>query len=117
MSPPTHKGRRVVKINALSQAHLIKLLLEGDYSCVELADETGLHYLTVVQYTRELHRVKAIHITRWEKDVRGRDNIRIYKIGNKKDAVRSKLSGAERQARVRNRKKMADMLGLTNANP
>ena len=104
-TPPSNKGRRIVKINAFTQAKLIEALLDGVYTCVELAEMTGLHYVTVLQYTRELHRAKAAHICGWEKDTRGRDVIKIYKIGRGKDAKREKLTGAERQARTRTKKK------------
>lgn len=60
MSPP--KNARCIKINAISQAHLIALMLDGIYTCKELAEETGLHYVTVLQYTRELHRAGAAYI-------------------------------------------------------
>ena len=104
--------KRIVKMNALAQAQLIKLLLDGDMSCAELAEETGLHYVTVLQYCRELHRAGAAHICRWEKDCRGRDVIKIYKLGLGRDAKRARLTSAERQARVRGRRQMATLLGL-----
>lgn len=109
--------RRVIKINAILQAQLIKLLLEGEYSCEELAQETGLHYVTVLQYTRELHRAGAAHIVRYEKDSRDRDSIKVYKLGAGKDAKRAKLTAAQRQQRVRSRKQLATLLGLTNEVP
>ena len=90
MAPPNNKNRRIIKINAITQAHLIKLLLEGTYTCQELADETGLHYVTVLHYTRELHRAGAAHIASWEKDLRGRDLVKIYKLGVGRDAKRQK---------------------------
>jgi hypothetical protein len=102
----------LMKLNAYHQAQLIKLLLEGTYSCAELAEETGLHYVTVLEYTRELHRAKAAHISMWEKDGRGRDMIKIYKLGESKDAKRSKLSAAERQQRVRDKRKAMEVNGL-----
>lgn len=101
--------RTVRKINAITQAQLIKLLLEGIYTCQQLADETGLHYVTVLQYTRELHRFGAAHIAHWEKDSRGRDVLKVYKLGNGKDAKRQKLSGAERQARTRQKRKAVEL--------
>ena len=110
-----NKGKRIIKIGAITQAKLIRLLLDGDLSCAELAEETGLHYVTVLQYTRELHLAGAAHICRWEKDVRDRDNVKIYKIGVGKDAKRTRLTPAEKQARVRKRRQMATLLGLTNA--
>ncbi len=110
MNPPNNKNKRIIKINAITQARLIKLLLEGTYNCQELADETGLHYVTVLQYTRELHRMKAAHITAWEKDTRGRDVIKVYKLGEGRDAKRQKLSPADRQRAYRTKKRMQYML-------
>lgn len=99
--PPCNKGKRIIKINAITQAHLIKLLLEGTYTCAELAEMTGLHYVTVLQYTRELYRAKAVHIADWGPDSRGQAKIKIYKIGRAKDAKRPRLSEGEKQARYR----------------
>lgn len=99
----------MIKINAVLQAQLIKLMLEGTYSCQELADETGLHYVTVLTYTRELHRAGAAHISMWEKDDRGRDIIKIYKIGVGKDAKRYRSTSAERQRRLREKRKAMAM--------
>lgn len=97
--PPSLKGCKVAKVNARTYADLIKHLLEGVYSCEELAERTGLHYVTVLDYTRELHKAGAIHIGMWEKDIRGRDVIKIYRMGEGKDAKREKFTGAERQRR------------------
>ena len=107
--PPKNKGRRIVKINAMSQAKLIEAMLDGVYTCEQLAEETGLHYVTVLQYARELHRVKAAHISSWEKDSRGRDVIKVYRIGRGKDAKREKMTAAQRQARARAKKKAQEI--------
>lgn len=101
MTPPNNKGKKIIKINAICQAQLIKLLLDGVYTCQELAEQTGLHYVTVLQYTRELHSAGAAHICAWEKDGRGRDVIKIYKIGEAKDAKRKRMTDAQRQAKSR----------------
>ena len=107
--PPNNRGRKIVKINALSQAQLIKAMLDGTLTCQELAEETGLHYVTVLQYTRELYAAGAAHICYWEKDARGRDAIKIYKIGEGKDAKRERMSRAERAARYRLKKRSIEM--------
>ena len=118
-TPLKNKGRRIVKINAFTQAKLIEAMLDGVYNCQELAEITGLHYVTVLHYTRELHRAKAAHICQWEKDTRGRDVIKIYKIGRGKDSKREKLTGAQRQARTREKKKAQEvakiMMGMSHA--
>ncbi|MFM1990267.1 MAG: hypothetical protein RJA99_3224 [Pseudomonadota bacterium] len=117
ITPPNNKGRRIFKINAFTQAKLVKLMLEGTYTCAELAEQTGLHYVTVLGYCRAFHREGAAHISMYEKDSRGRDSLKVYKIGPGKDAKRSKLTPAQRQERVRKRKQMAAMLGLTAGSP
>lgn len=117
MNPPSNKGKRIIKINAFFQAQLIKLLLDGELTCQELAEETGLHYVTVLQYTRELHRAGAAYIHHYEKDSRDRDSLRVYKLGRGRDAKRFRLTAAQRQERVRKRKQMAAMLGLTAGSP
>lgn len=110
MNPPRNKGKKIIKINAISQAQLIKLMLDGVYTCHELAEQTGLHYVTVLQYARELHAAGAAYICAWEKDTRGRDAIKIYKIGEQRDAQRKKMSAAQRQARSREKKFNIDMM-------
>ena len=98
--------QRQIKMGAISYAKMIRLMLEGEYSCEELANVTGLHYVTVLQYTRELHRAGAVHISEWRKDRLGRDNVKIYKIGRSFDMPRFRMSGAERQRRYKARKKV-----------
>lgn len=90
-----------MKVGAMSYAKLIKLMLEGIYSCAELAEHTGLHYVTVLEYTRALYREGAAHISSWEADCRGRDMIKVYKLGFGIDAQRRRKTGAERQHAVR----------------
>ena len=119
-TPPSQKGKRQIKINAILQAQLIKLLMEGTYTCQELADETGLHYVTVLQYTRELHRIGAAHISGWEKDLRGRDLAKIYKLGEGRDKPRQRKTQAERQRAYRTKKKQIKLINrliLCSAQP
>ncbi len=115
-TPPSPKGKRMIKINAIMQAQLIKLLLEGTYTCQELANMTGLHYVTVLQYTRELHRAGAAHIAAWEKDKRGRDLAKIYKLGEGTDKRRQKKTQAERQIAYRAKKKQIKIMELLTCN-
>jgi predicted ArsR family transcriptional regulator len=115
MTPP--KNKRMIKINAILQAQLIKLLLEGTYTCAELAEQTGLHYVTVLQYTRELHRVGAAHIAEWEKDWRGRDLSKIYKLGAGKDKPRHKFTQAQRQVAYRIKKKQMKLMEMLCSAP
>lgn len=101
------------KINAITQARLINLMLDGVYTCQQLAEETGLHYITVLQYARELHRAGAAHIADWDEDARGRSTLKVYKIGRGKDAKRPRLTGAQRQERLRERRKTLQQIQVT----
>ena len=103
MTQSAKPKRKQVKIGALTYARLIKAMIPGDLTCQELADETGLHLLTVYQYTRELHAAGAAHIARYDTDCRGRSIIKVFKLGEGRDAKRQPMSKAERQQRVRDR--------------
>ena len=105
--------REIVKVSHITNARLVEAMLDGTMSCQELADHTGLHYVTVLQYTRAMYRAKACHIHAWEKDSRGRDVIKIYKIGRGKDAKRHKLTAAERQAHQRAKKATQELIRVT----
>ena len=92
----------MIKVGALTYAQLIKFMLEGIYSCKELAEHTGLHYVTVLHYTRELYKAGACYISSWDKDSRGRDAVKIYSLGIGWDAPRQKrMTAAERTQRYR----------------
>jgi DNA-binding IclR family transcriptional regulator len=103
MNPPNNqfKGRKVVKVSAITYAQLIKHLDHGDMTCEELAEATGLHKLTVYHYCKALHEAGAIHIARFEPDVNGRHTIKVYKLGEAKDAKRVRMTQVDRQARHR----------------
>lgn len=105
--------RKQVKVGALTYAQLVLHMLEGVYNCQELAEMTGLHYVTVLQYTRELHAAGAAHICAWEKDQLGRDSIKIYKLGKGRNVRREKLSPAQRAERYRAKRNAIGMLGMT----
>ena len=110
---PRTKGKRIIKVNAISFAKLVEAMLDGTMTCKELSEHTGLHYSTVLQYTREMHRAGACHISQWEKDDRGRDIMRVYKIGMGKDAKRQKMTGVERSARYRSKLRQQDLIQRT----
>jgi hypothetical protein len=92
-------------MGAVLYAQMCAIMLAGDLTCQEIADETGLHLVTVYQYTREMHRFGAAHIVRYEADARGRHIIKIYKLGKGRDATRTKLTQAERQKRMRDKRR------------
>lgn len=101
-------SRRGHKVNAMTFAILVKLLYEGTRSCQELADDTGLHKLTIYDWTRELHRQGVIHICMWEGE--GRASTRIFKFGPGKDAPRPIKERSRVHAEYRARKKAMQVL-------
>jgi len=105
---PYTGGKTLRKMNAFTQGVLIELMLDGLYDCHELAERTGLHYVTIQGYCRELHRAGACFIDHWNPDSRDRDTIKIYKIGRGIDAKRRKLTPAQRQARTRAGRKLLE---------
>lgn len=108
--PTPPRNRRVMKVNAMSFAKLCAAMIDGTMTKQDLADHTGLHYLTVCQYTRELHRQGAAHILMWEKDNLGRDAMPVFKLGAGRDAVRHRITAAQRQQRYRERMQAAKLL-------
>lgn len=105
MGPQPEVTRRpAVKMSAVLQARMIRMLCDGPCTIREIAEDTGLHYMTVQVYLRELHRVGAVHIASWDKDSRGRDTIKVYGLGVGKDAKRQRMTDAQRQAASRARR-------------
>jgi DNA-binding Lrp family transcriptional regulator len=101
-------SRRGRKVNALTFSIMVKLLYEGTRTCTELADDTGLHKLTVYDWTREMHRQGIIHICMW--DGEGRSSVRIFKMGPGKDAVRPVKTREQIHAEYKARQKAKQLL-------
>lgn len=101
----TPRNKHITKIGALTQAALVKLLLDGTRDCSELAEETGLHYVTVLRYTRALYRAKAAHICAWHADKLGRATLKVCKLGTGRDAKRPCMTGNEKAAKYRERQR------------
>lgn len=103
-----------MKINAMMFAKMMRMLMdESGQSIYDIADETGLHYITVQRYLRHLYKEKVVYIRAWQQDAHGRDAIRVYAIGSRSDARRRKLTPAERQARSRRKKAMLELTHRT----
>lgn len=102
--------RRCIKMNAISFGKLVAAMLDGTMTKKELADVTGLHYLTVCQYTRELHLQGAAHICMWEKDSLNRDCMPVFKIGEGRDKPRHKDTQSDRAKKYRAKKNAMVMI-------
>jgi predicted ArsR family transcriptional regulator len=112
MTLPIPKKRKVIRANALAFAKLIRCLQLNPSTLYEMAEESGLHYITVRRYMYALHQENAVHVSGWEKDSRGRDAIKVFKFGAGKDKPRHKFTGVERQRRVRAKKKQLAMINF-----
>lgn len=99
-----------MKINPSHYAKLVKLMMEGTYTCRELADMTGLAYATVLSYAKALYIEKAAHISMWDKDSVGRDTVKIYMIGAGRDAKRQTMPRTEVYKRYRAKKRHQELL-------
>jgi len=104
------RTRKSTKVGAMSYAKLLKAMVPGTLTCIELADEVGLHVLTVYDYTKAMHKEGAIHIADWDTDAMGRENIRIYRLGPGKDAVARRKPRSLISAEYRARKKQMELM-------
>jgi transcription initiation factor IIE alpha subunit len=106
-------GTKPVKINAISIAKLMSALISGPCTDNELLEVSGLRFNTVNGYLRALRAEEVIYISGWEKDACNRDSIRVYAMGNRRDAKRSKKSKAliAREVRERRRLRLIQSLG------
>lgn len=102
---PPLASRTFRRINQLSNAKLIRLLLEGELSCEALAAESGIHYTTVLSYVAALRQEGAVFIDHYEPDSRGALRVKIFKLGMGTDALPPVFTDAERSKRYRNNKK------------
>lgn len=105
MKPPSHRGKRIIKINAISFAKMCAYLMMGKHDLDNLAELTGLHKVTVMHYCRELHREQVCHISSYAPDCLGRKNKIIYCLGHGVDAKRVSIPRAEISKRYRARQK------------
>lgn len=104
--------RSPVKMTPDKFAALLVALCEGEYNSRELADYSGLHYNTVLQYLRAMHEHKpsVVYICKWEKDALGRESLPIFKLqavpGSMSDVPRPRVPRTEQQRRYRSRKEL-----------
>lgn len=102
-----------MKVNCATFCQLIKLLQEGTRTCTELAEDTGLHKLTVYLYCREFYNSGLIHIAGWEEDSAGRMTMRVYMWGPGKDVKKIIMSKKERTAKYKSRQKHLRLINIT----
>ena len=105
--------RVVVKINAMSYAKLVAALIQCPATVQELADETGLHHLTVSIHVRALYKEGVVRIGGWDHDSMGRQQIKVWAWGKGEDAPkRAPQTNAQINRRTRARRKQREMVRL-----
>lgn len=109
---PSAPGRKMTRIGALTSALLIEALIDGA-TCHELAERSGMHYKTVLDYTQALRRVGAIYVYGYDTTARGIPGARIFRLGREKDARKPNPIGVrERSRRYRERCKNRNLTHL-----
>lgn len=94
-----------VRISHLSSALLMATLYSGAHTLAELAEESGLHPITVGQYVRALRKQGICYIAGWSEDTRGRLTRAEYRFGAKPDVARPPArSTAQRSREQRQRR-------------
>lgn len=101
------------KMHPAALAQLVLALQQGPHSAHELVELTGLHYVTVLHYLRSLHRAKAAHIAAWDPDHLGRHQIKLFALGEGKDAARPSMTAAERMRASRAKRKAIELIQRT----
>lgn len=94
------------RVTHTSLAIAVKLLLDGPCTAQEISDETGLHKSTVYELLRSLRKAKAAHISAWEPDSMGRDQIAVFSLGPGRDVRRRALTRAQIAKNYRDRKRL-----------
>jgi len=96
------KVRRIQRrLNPRSFRIMLHLLMKGDHSAQELAEETGLSIHTIRAYIKEMVSAtpKLAFIFGWDRDTMGRDCNPRYRFGDGVDMPRrSREGGRERRA-------------------
>jgi hypothetical protein len=98
----------------MSFALLVREMLAGFYTCQELAERTGLHYVTVLTYTREMHKAGAAYIRAWRMNEKRQYVLKVYGIGDMQDARKPRAALTPAQRTQRYRMKNAKTLSSTS---
>lgn len=102
---PASRGRR--RMNCISAAQIVKLMLGARPTLADLVDATGLSLHTVRAYVKAMHIAKACHIVGWAMSDKGVYTTPQWALGSMPDAPKPKpLTSAERMRAYRARKAM-----------
>lgn len=109
----TTRNRQTTQ-HAIAFSVIVRELLLGPCTALELADETGMRHETVLGWIRALRRQRAIHVSSWVEDSAGRRSTAAYSLGDKPDAKRQPMPAIDIKRRYRQRaKQRAALAALT----
>jgi hypothetical protein len=106
------------RVSALTFAIMLECLMQKEgVTCKEIVQETGLHYTTVLAYTKMLWKRKTIHIAGWCEDSRGRKQKKLYAFSYgaiKRDVKKPPKRTVEEKRRIeRDRYRAKRMIEMT----
>ncbi len=107
--------KKVIRVNAIAIAEMLKAAQDGIYTAFELVEMTGLSINTVRGYMNVFHKAGVIHVCDWEEDIRGNRTRKVYKLGKGKDMPKPKMSQAEVNKRYREKVKNLKLMAGLNA--
>lgn len=85
---------------------LLKTFKETDLTYKEMVDISGFSIWSIIKYIKKLESAKKVHVCGYYKDALGRETIKIFRYGNGISCKRNKMSGAEKQKKYKQRKKL-----------
>lgn len=92
-------GQGKLRVSYLSNAMLIRELIDGPCTARDLSQATGLAFRTVSNYLMAMHRKGCIRITAWERDQSGKQSIRAFGFGEGVDAEKEPRKRAGQKTR------------------
>lgn len=107
--------KKVIRVNAIAIAEMLKAAQEGIYTSWELVEMTGLSINTVRGYMNVFHKAGVVHVCDWEEDTRGNRTRKVYKLGAGKDVKKPKMSQSEVNRRYREKTKALKLMKALNA--
>jgi hypothetical protein len=103
----------VNKLNKIAYGHIVKALLLGPCSVVDLAEACGMHERTLYELMNTWEKMHVVFVKAWDPDSRGRDVFPVYALGEGRKARKRKLTPAQRSQRARDKKKLNNLTQLT----
>lgn len=95
--------RRSATQHAVAFAVMLRELLDGPCTAIELAAQTGMRHETVLGWIRAMRRQRVLYVAFWVEDAAGRRTTAAYRLGDKPDAPRRPMPRIDIVRRYRKR--------------